>query len=124
MSVDINNYEKQAAARWGETDAFQEYREKSKRRSAADNDAILQGMMNIFREFAEFNCSPSDDAAQELVKKLQDYITKHFYTCTNEILAGLGKMYAADGEFKTNIDRYAGEGIAEFVSKAIEVYTK
>ena len=119
-----NNYEKQAEARWGETDAYQEFREKSKKRSAADNDAILQGMMNIFCEFAELNCSPSDYAAQELVKKLQDYITEHFYSCTDEIFAGLGKMYVADGEFKTNIDNFAGEGTADFVSQAIEIYTK
>ena len=97
-------------------------REKSKSRSVADNDALQQGLMDIFCEFGALDCSPSDDAAQVLVKKLQDYITEHFYTCTNEILAGLGKMYVADGEFKTNIDNAAGEGTAEFVSKAIEYY--
>ena len=118
----INNYEKQAEERWGDTAAYQEHREKSKNRSAADNDALQQGIMDIFFEFGTLDCSPSDNAAQALVKKLQDYITEHFYTCTNEILAGLGKMYAADGEFKTNIDNAAGEGIAEFVSKAIEHY--
>ena len=33
-------------------------------------------------------------------------------------------MYFTDSEFKSNIDGYAGEGTAEFVSNAIEVYTR
>jgi hypothetical protein len=36
-------------------------------------------------------------------------------------LAGLGKMYACDERFKKNIDKY-GEGTAEFVAEAIEIY--
>ena len=62
--------------------------------------------------------------AQALVQELRDYITEHFYTCTPEILSGLGKMYAADGEFKENIDRAGGTGTAEFVSQAIDIYCR
>ena len=62
--------------------------------------------------------------AQALVQELRDYITGHFYTCTPEILSGLGKMYAADGEFKENIDRAGGTGTAEFVSQAIDIYCR
>ena len=45
--------------------------------------------------------SVDSDTAQRLVKKLQDYITEHFYHCTDEILAGLGQMYVGDGDSKT-----------------------
>ncbi|MBR0412351.1 MAG: TipAS antibiotic-recognition domain-containing protein [Eubacterium sp.] len=61
--------------------------------------------------------------AQALVKKLQDYITSNYYTCTDEIIAGLGQMYLADKRFKSNIDEYA-DGTAEYASKAIAIYTK
>lgn len=54
------------------------------------------------------------------VRKLQKYITDHYYTCTDEILLGLGKMYTAGGEFTANIDAAGGKGCAEFVRKAIE----
>ena len=118
----INNYEKQAEERWGATDAYKEYKEKSSGRSEAENDDINSGLMQIFSEFASLDCAPADEPVQQLVTKLQKYITNNYYTCTDEILAGLGKMYAADGEFKTNIDNAAGEGTAEFVSKAIEHY--
>ena len=124
MSNRNNNYEKQARERWGETPAYQEYKEKNKCRSAADNDKIQRDMMLIFSEFAALDCSPADDDAQKLVAKLQQFITDNYYTCTNEILAGLGKMYCAEGEFKKNIDNFAGDGTAGFVSQAIEIYTK
>ena len=120
MAID---YDKQAQERWGATDAYKEYKEKSSGRSDAESKSIQDGLMNIFAEFASLDCLPSDDASQVLVEKLQRYITDSFYHCTDEILAGLGKMYVADGEFKTNIDSFAGEGTAEFVSQAIEVYT-
>ena len=66
---------------------------------------------------------PSSDEAQALVKKLQDYITDNYYTCTDEILAGLGKMYVADERFQSNIDKYA-IGTAEYASSAIKIYVK
>ena len=54
---------------------------------------------------------------------VQDYITQNYYTCTNDILSGLGKVYVADERFKKNIDKY-GEGTAEFAADAIAAYTK
>ena len=52
---------------------------------------------------------------------MQRCITENFYTCTNEILAGLGQMYVVDERFKNNIDKH-GEGTAEFVSQCINSY--
>ena len=79
--------------------------------------------MQLFTEFGQMLSSdPSDEKVQLQVKKLQDYITEHFYNCTNEILLGLGKMYSGGGEFTENIDRAGGPGTAEFVTKAIEFY--
>ena len=121
MAID---HEKQAEERWGATDAYKEYKEKSKGRSAADNDKIQHDMMLIFAEFAALDCSPEDEAAQKLVAKLQQFITDNYYNCTNEILAGLGKMYVAEGEFKANIDAFAEDGTAVFVSRSIEYYSK
>lgn len=124
MNLDNKNYALQAEERWGATAAYKEYKEKSSGRSELESKDINAGLMNIFSEFAALGCSPSDDAAQALVRKLQNYITENYYSYTDEILAGLGKMYVAEGEFKNSIDSYGGKGTAEFVSKAIEIYTK
>ena len=82
--------------------------------------------MAIFGEFSVLkNGGASADSveARELVVKLQAHITENYYTCTDEILAGIGKMYIADERFKKNIDKY-GEGTAEFAADAIEVYCR
>lgn len=79
--------------------------------------------MNIFAEFGKIrDKDPSSDEAQALVKKLQDFITENMYTCSDEILSGLGRMYAGGGDFTKNIDSYGGEGTAEFASAAIEIH--
>jgi hypothetical protein len=82
--------------------------------------------MVIFAEFAackDRGASADSVEAQKLVTKLQTYITANYYTCTDEILAGLGKMYITDERFKKNIDKY-GEETAEFVSEAISLFFK
>lgn len=120
-----NNYETEARSRWGTTDAYREHEKKTKNYTKEKWAEANDGLMAIFAEFAV--CKDSDASAdsvkaQALVAKLQAaHITANYYTCTDEILAGLGKMYVADKRFKKNIDKY-GEGTAEFASKAIAVF--
>lgn len=122
----MTNYEKETRQRWGNTEAYREHQEKTKNYSKEQWSAANDGLMAIFSEFAE--CKKQGFAvdspeAQNLVQKLHTHITDHFYTCTNEVLAGLGKMYVCDDRFHENIDQY-GEGTAEFASAAIEHFCK
>ena len=120
------HYENEACSRWGNTDAYREHEQKIKNYTNEKWAEANDGLMAIFAEFATCNDSgaSADSAeAQALVTKLQAHITENYYTCTDEILAGLGKMYVADERFKKNIDKY-GEGTAEFVSDSISIYTK
>ena len=121
----IDEYAAQAKASWGTTPAYKEFEQKSKGRTQEDDQNIARGLMEIFAEFgAVKGTDPASDKAQSLVKKLQDYITQHYYTCTKEILSGLGRMYAGGGEFTKNIDGFGGEGTAEFTNRAIEIYCR
>ena len=121
----IDEYAAQAKASWGNTPAYKEFEEKSKGRTKEQDRDISLGMMDIFAEFGAIRTTdPASEEAQALVKKLQGYITENFYTCTDEILNGLGKMYSGGGEFTKNIDNYGGEGTAEFAHQAIEIYCK
>ena len=119
-------YEAEAKQLWGETGAYKEHVEKTAKYTKDKWQAVNDGLMIIFTKFTECinngHTADSDDA-QALVKELQNYITENYYTCTKDILAGLGQMYVADERFKTNIDKN-GNGTAEFVSKAIEIYCK
>ena len=120
----MTNYETEARSRWGNTDAYREYEQKTKNYTKEKWVAANDGMMAIFAEFAACKASgaSADSAeAQALVAKLQAHITANYYTCTDEIIAGLGKMYVADERFKENIDKY-GAGTAEFASEAIAVF--
>ena len=119
----IDEYAKRAKEQWGKTDAYKEFEEKNRNLTNKDQQNMANEMMQLFTEFGQMISSePSDEKVQLQVKKLQDYITEHFYNCTNEILLGLGKMYSGGGEFTENIDRAGGAGTAEFVTRAIEFY--
>ena len=119
-----NIYSNEACERWDNTDAYREHEQKTKNYTKEKWAEINKGLMAIFAEFAECKdsgASADSDEAQALVAKLQAHITANYYTCTDEIFAGLGKMYIADERFKKNIDKY-GEGISEFASEAIAVF--
>ena len=122
----MKNYENEARERWGNTAAYREHEQKTKNYTKEDWAGANDGLMAIFSELAMCkNSGASADSAEahELVVRLQSYITDNYYTCTNEILAGLGKMYVADERFKNNIDKY-GEGTADFVAEAIAVFCR
>ena len=123
----MDEYAKKAKETWGHTEAYKEYEEKNKGRTDADNKNLMKDLMKdlmlIFTEFGGMKeMDPSDEIPQKQVKKLQDFISKNMYNCTNEILSGLGKAYAAEGEMRDNIDKAGGEGTGVFGSKAIEIY--
>ena len=122
----MKSYETEVRERYGNTAAYKEHEQKTKNYTKEKWAEANDGMMAIFAEFAackESDASADSAEAQALVIKLQAHITANYYTRTNEILAGLGKMYVADERFKKNIDKY-GEGTAEFASEAIEVYCR
>ena len=122
----MDKYSSEACARWGNTDAYREHEQKTKNYTKEKWAEANNCLMAIFAEFAackNSGMSADSDEAQALVAKLQTHITANYYTCTDEILAGLGKMYACDERFKKNIDKY-GEGTAEFASAAIEIYSR
>ena len=120
------NNQTEARERWGNTEAYREHEQKTKNNTKEKWTEANDGLMAFFAEFAackDIGASADSDEAQSLVAKLQAHITENYYTCTDDILAGLGKMYVADERFKKNIDKY-GEGTAEFAADAIEVYCR
>ena len=121
----MDEYTKKAKEQWGQTAEYKEYEEKTSKQSLEAQKQALQNFMLIFVEFGKMmDKKPEDSDVQLKVKEFQDYITDHFYKCSNEILKGLGEMYVSGGEFTENIDKAAGDGTAVFVAKAIDVYCK
>lgn len=115
-------YAKEAEERWGGTEAWAESQRRTKGYSKEDWARISAEQETVYRGFAAaMDKGPASPEAQQSVADWQALITKCFYPCSNEILAGLGKMYVADERFTKNIDRF-GEGLADFISRAIQVY--
>ena len=125
-NTEFEKYKSEAQEKWGKTEAYQEHAEKTKGYSKGKWNDLAAGMDAIMGQFAEsmkHGDVPDSDTAQNLVKKLQGHITENYYTCTKEILFGLGQMYVADDRFRQNIDKHA-DGTAAFVCDAITIYCK
>lgn len=119
-----NPYKKEAKVRFGSSDAYKEFESKTANYTEADFADSSEGLNRILKKFAQCKAegnTPYSDKTQTLVKELQSFITNNFYTCTDEILKGLGAMYVADERFRENIDKN-GSGTADFISSAIEIY--
>ena len=121
----IDEYGAQAETLYGKTDAWQEYKQKTNNRSKAQEQALGEGIMELFTKLGSMKeLSPDSPEVQAWVKELQNYITEHFYTCTPQILQGLGEMYAGGGSMTENIDTAGGTGTGAFALEAIKVYCK
>ena len=121
----IDEYSTQAETLYGKTEAWQEYQQKAKGRSKEQEQALGDGIMELFAKLGSMKeLSPESCEVQAWVKELQSFITEHFYNCTPQILMGLGEMYAGGGSMTENIDAAGGAGTGEFAREAIRHYCK
>ena len=121
----IDEYSAQAKARWGATEAYREYEQKTKGQTKEQMQSTGGDLMDIFARMGTIrHTDPASPEAQAMVKALQDFITAHYYTCTKQILQGLGMMYIAGDSMTENIDAAGGEGTADFAHRAIEIYCR
>ncbi len=121
----LEEYSRKAKEQWGSTPAYKEYAEKSKNWTKEQQTGIMTDFMKLFEEFGTMRSEdPASEKAQTQVKRVQDFITENMYTCTGDILFALGNAYVAGGEMTQNIEKMGGEGTAEFVHQAINIYCK
>ena len=122
---ELEEYSAQAKAKWGKTEAYKEFEQKTAGQTPAQMQDTGDALMDIFAQIGAIrHTSPASGEAQALVAKLQNFITDHYYTCTKQILLGLGQMYIAGDSMTENIDKAGGEGTAAFAHQAIEIYCK
>ncbi len=119
----LEQYAAEAKARWGKTGAWQEYEEKAKAQTPAEQQDAARALMAVFREMGTIrHLPPEGPEAQVLVEQIRSCITRNYYTCTPEILRSLGQMYEAGGDMTENIDAAGGPGTARFAARAIEAW--
>ena len=121
----IDDYAQQAKTLYGKTDAYREYEEKARGRTKEQSDAVNGQVMDFFVRLGTLRGqSPDSEAVQNWVRDLQAFLSANYYTCTPEILMGLGQMYDGGGAMTENIDASGGEGTGRLAREAIEIYCK
>lgn len=121
----IDDYAARAKATWGATPQWAEYEKKSARRTAQDEGTMAQKLMNLFIPFGRMaaeGADPTSSEAKAQAATIQQFITKNYYHCSDEVFAQLGASYGAGGEFTQNIDAAAGPGAGAFAAKAVAAY--
>ncbi len=120
---EINRYKEEVRERWGSTQIYKEYEKKTKDKTDKELGTMADKLLSLFAEIGSLRMLPPDaKEVQAKIKKLQEFITDHYYTCTNEILQNLSRMYVSDERMEQNIDKAGGEGTARFVKQAVAVY--
>ncbi len=119
----MDKYNAEVVERFGDTEAYKEYEQRAEKTGFKYSAEGLDKVLAKFADCKAKGFTPDSAEAQATVQELQNFISSNFYTCTDEILKGLGVMYTADRRFKENIDKN-GSGTAEFISEAIKIYTK
>ena len=124
-TTEIDRHTAEAKRKWGKTDAYREYEQKTAGQTKEQLLSTGDGLMDIFARMGTIrHTDPGSPEAQALIAQLQQYITDHYYTCTKQILRGLGQMYIAGDSMTENIDKAGGSGTAQFAHEAIEIYCK
>lgn len=120
---EIEKYEAEIKAKWGNTKEYQDYRQKDIARNGGSYSKIANELLKIFSELGKLkHLTPNADEVQNGIAAIQNFITDNYYECTNKVLSGLGEMYVGDERFRNNIDNAGGDGTADFVKQAIVVY--
>ena len=116
---DLNKYEDQAIEKYGK-----ETIEESKKRQSGKEDIVAEKFNSVFRSMDEYKQNGLNIEEKEVQSKVEDlynYMNKYAFDCSIEVFSYIGKGYSQNPEFKNNIDEF-GEGIAEYISKAIEIF--
>ncbi len=121
--TETEQYLKEVKEKWGSTKTYAEYEKNIKKKTKQELDAAASRLMALFAELGTLRqLPPEEQKVQEKIGELQTLITENYYQCTEEILKGLGQLYVSDERMKHNIDKAGGNGTADFVRQAIEIY--
>ena len=121
----LKEYTQRAKKEWGGTREYQDYESRMQGRDLEEQRDLQGRFMSLFGELGALkSLSPENEQVQRQVAAIRDFICQHFYDCSLEVFASLGKAYGAGGEFTENIDKAGGEGTGSFAQRAIEIYVR
>ncbi|QDX94449.1 MerR family transcriptional regulator [Brevibacillus laterosporus] len=117
-----NQYEQEARQRWGNQPVDETYA-KLEGMTKDEQKGLSEKWDMIFNKLALLRGqSPKSQEVQATIKEWYDFLNKNFGKYSLDAFYGLGQLYIDDERFTKNIDQYS-EGLAKFMSDAMEVFT-
>ncbi len=117
----MEEYKKEAKARWGNTDAYKQSKERTAHWTKADYDRIAESTKTLTQELADTMDNGFDSPEFQALVDQHHQGIEVFYDCSPEMYRGLASMYVTDPRFKDFYDKFR-PGLAEALQKAINYY--
>jgi DNA-binding transcriptional MerR regulator len=130
MSIDMKQifegfdpaqYEREAEARWGDTDAYKESRRRARsytkedwERMKAENRMILQHAADALRD----GTASDDPAVLDIAERHRQSIERWFYPCSKAFHRSLSDLYESDERYAQSFEQIA-PGLSAFLIAAI-----
>lgn len=114
-------YEEEAEQRWGDSDAYRQSRERTRRYGKADWERIKaegEALNARYLALMDAGAAPDSEEARAAAEAHRAYFSRWFYDASAEMMAGLAQMWVEDERFTRNIDR-ARPGLAAYQSAAV-----
>jgi len=111
----------EAEERWGDSTAWRQSRERTRRYSKADWEEIKAEQDAIHRAYADAIDAgerSTSTRAMDAAELHRQNIDARFYDCPPEVHRGLGDLYVSDPRFTANYDEIR-PGMAAYVREAI-----
>ena len=120
---EINDpYAAEAKQRWGDTDAWKQSQERTKRLSKAEMQKLIKEGEDLYREIGKLVGRPvADPEVQQLIDRHFKYL-HNFFDPSLELYRCIGETYVTDARFTANLDKFA-PGLAKFMRDAIAAYS-
>jgi DNA-binding transcriptional MerR regulator len=119
----FDDYQDEARQRWGETDAWKQSEQRTRKYTKpdwehikAEADQLRDAFLTAFRA----GQAPTSDAAMDTAEAHRLHITRRFYQCSPAMHRQLGDLYVSDARFTASYDdSLAAPGLAGYVREAI-----
>lgn len=114
-------YDKQSRKKYRD-DIYKEIYKKVSKYTKDDWNNIRERLDYIYDDIGSLmDKSPAHREVQEDIEALRQHFSNSFYNCNLNMFRVLGRLYVTDEKFRENINERK-EGLAQFVSEAIEIY--
>jgi MerR family transcriptional regulator, thiopeptide resistance regulator len=121
-----DDYEEEVQERWGDTDAYKQSAERTKRYTKADwaeMKAEMDANGAAFAALMDAGIPADSPEAMALAEEKRLHITKWFYDCPIEFYVNMASIWVNDPRFTKNIDK-THEGMAAYSYAAVQALAK